>query len=452
MFVLEIDFHDGSNDVECLLVRRPKFVVGASKTAHVIVDEMKGLGYEMQFARGLGRRFRCVPLPVGDVEGTIPSFLENGYNSDANFNLGPISMRVSSLDSDLLMRETDPPDKAGARILRQACAFQSPTLPAIVSLDATPLAVSFSPEQTIMVGRSNKCLLRVDSPDVSAEHARIGYESGQFWIEDLGSTNGTFIDQQQISGRQSLPARGKITIGGQTTLTGVVSEDQLLALLKANPDDSKSLDITPQKSTYPALVAVSDLVRPSKFILQPGTVVLLGRDPESDIWVGAPHISRKHCSVTVTKTGHMTITDLSRNGIAWEGGVLPKDAPFVVEPTRQVFDLGGGVNIAICFNSEDEEAYRSNRGSFLIAEREQKVREAGTRVDLKTLLDQAPEQRGVLSQEIGKPEPINEGLLISIVRRFRHLGARDRAFAILFLVSLSVIVVVTVNLILQGFN
>ncbi|MDZ4785116.1 MAG: FHA domain-containing protein [bacterium] len=454
MFVLEIDFHDGSQDVESLLVRRPKFLLGSSKEAHVGLAELESLGYELKFTRNVGRKFRCTPLSItGDSVSQSSAILESGYQDEANIELGNILVRVTALDIDLLTKEGDPPDKAGVRILRHACAFETPKFPAFMMVEPQPIILSFSPDQIITVGRSNKCALRVDSPDVSSEHARMGYESGQFWIEDLGSTNGTFVDKQQISGRQTVKPGAKITLGGQTIITGIVSEDQINQLLRLPSREERGIENVPQRNAYPALVSLSELMRPAKFVLSPGGSIVMGRDPESDVWVGAPHISRKHCQINVSKLGEITLSDLSRNGIAWEGGVVTRDQPFVVEAGHQSFDLGGGVGFAICFSPEDEEIYRSNRGAFLVTKRDERKRDAGTRVDIAKLMEESPELPNA-SISNTRPEPINSAGkgIQGFLQRFAALTLRERLIVLGTLIGFFVIIIVILNLVFYGFS
>jgi len=49
-----------------------------------------------------------------------------------------------------------------------------------------------------LVGRSERCLLRLDSGRVSAEHAVIFYEDESWKVRDLGSTNGTWLAGEQL--------------------------------------------------------------------------------------------------------------------------------------------------------------------------------------------------------------------------------------------------------------
>ena len=51
----------------------------------------------------------------------------------------------------------------------------------------------------IMIGRDTKCDVSVIDEAVSAHHARLTHHHGQWWLEDLNSTNGTFLNQEQLS-------------------------------------------------------------------------------------------------------------------------------------------------------------------------------------------------------------------------------------------------------------
>ena len=48
------------------------------------------------------------------------------------------------------------------------------------------------------IGRDTSNDIVVDDDEISACHARIFFEEGKFWVEDLQSTNGTFLNGKRI--------------------------------------------------------------------------------------------------------------------------------------------------------------------------------------------------------------------------------------------------------------
>jgi pSer/pThr/pTyr-binding forkhead associated (FHA) protein len=56
----------------------------------------------------------------------------------------------------------------------------------------------------LTVGRSAECGLRLTEGSPSRQHARLIVEGDQLWVEDLGSTNGTFVNGERIAARTLL--------------------------------------------------------------------------------------------------------------------------------------------------------------------------------------------------------------------------------------------------------
>lgn len=51
----------------------------------------------------------------------------------------------------------------------------------------------------VMIGRDPNCDLAMMDEALSAHHARLTYHHGQWWLEDLNSTNGTFLNQERLT-------------------------------------------------------------------------------------------------------------------------------------------------------------------------------------------------------------------------------------------------------------
>jgi serine phosphatase RsbU (regulator of sigma subunit)/pSer/pThr/pTyr-binding forkhead associated (FHA) protein len=71
--------------------------------------------------------------------------------------------------------------------------------------------VALSTDKSVL-GRNPDCQVVISGTAVSREHAQIVYVQGKFYIEDKQSRNGTFVNNQQISGRTLLHEGDRIKI------------------------------------------------------------------------------------------------------------------------------------------------------------------------------------------------------------------------------------------------
>jgi len=73
--------------------------------------------------------------------------------------------------------------------------------------------------RSLLLGRDLSCNLMIDDVEVSRRHARLIAQSDGYAIEDLGSTNGTFIDDQRIKGVAPLQPGASIRLGDRVTFS-----------------------------------------------------------------------------------------------------------------------------------------------------------------------------------------------------------------------------------------
>jgi pSer/pThr/pTyr-binding forkhead associated (FHA) protein len=123
-------------------------------------------------------------------------------------------------------------DMFGARAARQASAAQErraaraagkavrpvktrrgdPTH--VVVLDGTSKGlVAQLAEAPLLIGRGSDAAIRLDDDYVSTRHARVARSGDQWYVEDLGSTNGTYIGTSRITQPTAISLGTQIRIG-----------------------------------------------------------------------------------------------------------------------------------------------------------------------------------------------------------------------------------------------
>lgn len=68
-------------------------------------------------------------------------------------------------------------------------------------------------EQPVMIGRANDSTLVLTDDYASSHHARLTQREGDWYVEDLGSTNGTYLDRDKVTGPTPIPPGTPIRIG-----------------------------------------------------------------------------------------------------------------------------------------------------------------------------------------------------------------------------------------------
>jgi pSer/pThr/pTyr-binding forkhead associated (FHA) protein len=64
-----------------------------------------------------------------------------------------------------------------------------------------------------VMGRGDQAEIRLDDPFASSQHARMTRQGGVVVFEDLGSTNGTYLNEELLTGPQPLHDGDRIRIG-----------------------------------------------------------------------------------------------------------------------------------------------------------------------------------------------------------------------------------------------
>ena len=78
-----------------------------------------------------------------------------------------------------------------------------------------------------IIGRNAGCDLRLDNPTVSARHARLLCHAGHWWVEDLRSRNGSFLNELALSGPQALRPGDQLRCGNVVIKISLDSQEDL---------------------------------------------------------------------------------------------------------------------------------------------------------------------------------------------------------------------------------
>ena len=72
--------------------------------------------------------------------------------------------------------------------------------------------------EQLTIGRDSSNGVAINDAEVSRRHSRLSFQGGKYVIEDLGSTNGTFVNGQRLAGPVVLKAGDVVSLGEQIVL------------------------------------------------------------------------------------------------------------------------------------------------------------------------------------------------------------------------------------------
>lgn len=82
----------------------------------------------------------------------------------------------------------------------------------------TPGAAFTLEGDQITIGRDSANGITINDAEISRRHARLTFQGGKYVLEDLGSTNGTFVNGQRLAGPRVLKTGEVVSFGEQIIL------------------------------------------------------------------------------------------------------------------------------------------------------------------------------------------------------------------------------------------
>jgi pSer/pThr/pTyr-binding forkhead associated (FHA) protein/uncharacterized membrane protein YhaH (DUF805 family) len=165
--------------------------------------------------------------------------------------------------------------------------------------------------ERLSIGRDAKNDLVLNDGRVSGFHCAIIREGEHFEIVDLGSVNGTFVDEAAIHGRHQIRAWAKIRVG-ETLLEVVDSENRRPTMVVANLSSTSSafLELS-SGGNYPASVKLN-------------ADLSIGRNSDNLLRLDLPTISGNHARIVEQGGAYILEDQGSTNGTYINGSQIKR--------------------------------------------------------------------------------------------------------------------------------
>jgi len=172
----------------------------------------------------------------------------------------------------------------------------------------------------LSLGRDDKNQIVIDEEGITGFHAEINNENGRYFLVDLGSTNGSYINNKKITGKQEIKAWDVIKL--DTVEIEVIDTNNRKPTTVNQAISDADLSTVPHKGPAGTQVrqAVSDWMMEGESGPLSGKKVPItknmsvGRESTCDLVLSSNEVSSRHAELNLLN-GQLSLTDLdSTNG------------------------------------------------------------------------------------------------------------------------------------------
>jgi ABC-type multidrug transport system ATPase subunit/pSer/pThr/pTyr-binding forkhead associated (FHA) protein len=238
----------------------------------------------------------------------------------------------------------------------------------------------------ILIGREPSSTLQIDSPGVSRKHARLIFQNNQYLLEDLGSSNGTFVNGERISKSWSLKNGDIISLGrmiqleyqvalppvsttmieGELPLVGgtIIEEAPQEPFIPIQPPPAPPGAIPPPLEPQMTMIGqempIAHKVTPQLIVAIAGqaletyslskTRVTIGRAEDNEIVIDSRIVSRHHAYLDRVQDGYLlTVLPEAGNPVLFDGRPLTASHKLQHGDILRIGSLDPGMMVTITY-------------------------------------------------------------------------------------------------------
>lgn len=235
-----------------------------------------------------------------------------------------------------------------------------------VGLSSSPRAVCFMPDGkpvylpkaggVMVFGRDAKCDTVINDGEISRNHARIAEKDGKYYLQDMGSTNGTYLNGEPLEAGKWVEFKpgDNMGLGGKLELNRSIHDlpEQLPELKMPTNNQAMSVGRSPENqlvtpwsdasrshaviqnkdgvnwiwdkgSTYGTQINGKKIPSQQWVVLQPGAQVQFGVSPEGAFKVAAPSSAQQPFQAAAMKTEISAMSDAQSAAVFQKAQFLP---------------------------------------------------------------------------------------------------------------------------------
>ena len=222
----------------------------------------------------------------------------------------------------------------------------------------------------IIIGRDSNVDVVISSPVVSHRHARLKQEGEEYVLEDLGSSNGTYLNGQRLVGRRPLKSGDQVRLGASITLTYETTLSSPETVVRAAPPIAFGGSQTvvgedPQllvKASPPKLI-VSIAGGSSQTHILTRATLTIGRVEGNDIVISSPIVSRQHARLEQVSGGYrLVVAQEAKNPVLFAGRPLDGSRVLRHADTFRIGSLDPGMMVTLTYDAPAEVSQEVERG------------------------------------------------------------------------------------------